>query len=132
MAWSVRYDDSLDLVEVVYTGEVSGEELKAAATERIRLQKASGTISVLVDTSGIEHLTAGAAEVFALPGELYDDREAARNTRLALVLPGPPDIRKEAEFYETACVNRGWRVTTFEERADAVEWLKRGARPDRR
>jgi hypothetical protein len=124
MAWSAKYDRSMDIVEVVYTNDVTGTELREAASERIRLQKETGTMSVLVDASGIEHMVAGTMDVFGLPDELYVSKEANRKSRIALVFPRSRKEREAVKFFENACANRGWRVKAFEERQAAVDWLR--------
>jgi hypothetical protein len=124
MAWSAKHDPSIDIVEVVYTDRLTGTELREAASERIRLQKETGTMSALVDASGIEHMVAGTMDVFGLPDELYDSKEANRKSRMALVLPKARKEREVVKFFEAACENRGWRVKAFEERQAAVDWLR--------
>lgn len=124
MAWSAKHDRSNDIVEVVYTGDITGTELRDAASERIRLQKETGTMSVLVDASGIERMVAGTMDLFGLPDELYVSKQAHRNSRMALVLPRSRKEREGVRFFETVCENRGWQVKEFEERQVAVDWLR--------
>lgn len=124
MPWKVKYDPCTDIVEVIIFGHVLGDDLKAAAIERIRQQKKFRTLKVLVDASAIEHLFAGTLDVFVLPHELYVSQNADRNTLMALMLPKNPKARETGQFFETACLNRGWLVRTFDDSQEALAWLK--------
>jgi hypothetical protein len=131
MPWSVIFDSDTDIVEVIYTGRVTGLELKEAATERVRMQKKHDTSLVLVDASRTELLEAGLLDVHNLPAELYDNVEADRVTQLALISPRSQEARVAAKHFKTACLNRGWHVMTFEKRQNAIDWLQK-RKPSRR
>ena len=125
MSWYVKYNQYIEIIEVVLFGYVTGEDLRKAALERIRLQEQFGKIHVLADASRIERLVAGVYEVHDLPAQLYDNAKATRAACLALLLPGPKDAREKANHYATACTNRGWHVQLFDNRLKAVEWLQK-------
>ncbi len=125
MPWTVEYNPVTKIVEVVYRGRVTARELNEAATERIRLQKQHSTLLVLADASRTEHLAAKIFDVHNLPEQLYVSAKADRTTHIAVVLPPSQEARKITLYFETACVNRGWCVQTFEERQDAIDWLQK-------
>jgi hypothetical protein len=132
MTWHVTHDASLGIIEVTYTGLVTGSDLWEACSRRISLQEQTGLLRVLIDTSGIE-LVATILDVFSLPAKLYEERHADRQSRIALILPKSKEAIEFAEFYELACKNRGWSVRVFQGRQDAIDWLTRSTtshRPD--
>ncbi len=124
MAWETRYDPSNDIVEVIYTGCLTGSDLQEAASSRIALARETNSTKILVDVSGIKEVQAGMMDVFNLPDELYEVRDACRQSEMALVMPTFQPGIDMAQFYETACKNRGWSVKTFKERQSAIDWLK--------
>jgi len=122
MPWKVTHAPSLHMSEVVFSGKVTGSELRAAASRRISLEKETHCNAILVDASNLE-LAATLVDVLDLPDRLYTDEEASRQSLIALVQPKSDREKKEAVFYETACRNRGWFVQVFSERQEAIDWL---------
>ncbi len=122
MPWSVKHNPSLGIIEEVFTGQMKMSELKESVSQRIVLEKETGITKVLVDASELV-LDATIFEVLNLPDKFYSSQEASRVTHMALVLPTSPKTKEDAEFYETACLNRGWYVQIFSDRQSAVEWL---------
>lgn len=123
MAWKTEYYPSIGIVEVIYTGHVNDSELMEAGVKRIFLQKETGSKSILVDTSGITKLAAGTFDLYNLPAELYPDKEASRQSRMAVFLSGSEPSREIGQFFETVCYNRGRNVKVFEDRRQAMDWL---------
>ena len=122
MPWNYEHNPSLRIIEVRYSGVVSAQELQESTTELIKLQKASGVNRLLVDATEIS-LAASLADLYGLPAEQYPEEGADRASRLALILPSAAKERKAAQFYETACRNRGWNVKAFSGQREAIEWL---------
>lgn len=125
MTWSVHYNPDAKIVEVIYSGSVNGTDLQQAVAERVRLQQDHASRGVLLDCSLVEHMAGGSLEVHNLPAELYEYLRADRRTSHALILSQFPKAREASWHYETACINRGWRVKTFENRQAAIDWLQR-------
>lgn len=124
MACSVTYNPESDLVETVYSGRVTAEDVLYAATERIRLQREEGASwQVLIDTRQTTQLVAGAFDFYKLQ-DVYREEPSNHRTQIAVVLPdGDEHARAGALFFETLCVNRGWLVSSFDEMDEAVSWL---------
>ena len=122
MPWRYHHDQAEQLVEVLYTGNVTGHDLRDSTTACISLEKQAGVDRFLIDASDL-HLDASLAEIYDLPAKQYTEEQADRHARVALVLPGTAKERAAVLFYETACVNRGWDVKTFQKRQQAVAWL---------
>jgi len=123
MAWETKCNPSLGIIETTLSGNVTGDDLEHAAKKRILLQKETNTNSILVDLSGMDNVIAGTLDIFSLPSELYDSEKASRNTDIALITSNTKQTHGWIRFYETACLNRGWSVKTFDQRATAINWL---------
>ena len=124
MSWSVKYNPALGIIEEVFGGLMTMSELEESVSQRICLEKETGAKKVLVDASDLT-LDATIVEVYSLPNKLYEDQEASRLTHMALVLPTSPKTKEAAEFYQTACFNRGWKVEMFPDRESALNWLSK-------
>ena len=123
MAYTVTHDAAQDIVEVKFTGPVSGADLKQATTECIAIQKSAGAMQFLIDADESE-LKASTLDIYDIPGKQYWDQNLDRRTRIAVILPGAPRTRKAALFYEAACRNRGWNAQVLPDRDSAIDWLK--------
>ena len=123
MPWTVEYDSELGIVDGRYVGRVTDDDFKEATAKAIGLARANNTNRFLIDDSEWE----GGASVLGLLElpEIHEELEADRASRAALVLPPPSRAAevRDAQFYETACRNRGWYVRVFPTREEAIEWL---------
>jgi len=122
MAWTVTYNADLNIIESVCTGPMSGKDLQDALAKRVTLQKQHSSNRVLVDTTNLEHVS-NLMDVYNLPAKDYIEEPLSRHTKIALIMPVEPKTRETAEFYVTASLNRGWNVSSFENREAALKWL---------
>jgi len=105
------------------TSRITGADLRESTSAGIVLSREKGNADALVDSTELE-LVASLFYLFDLPARQYYEDGLNRRVRVAVVLPSLPKEREDVLFYETACVNRGWRVRSFPTRDDAIEWLK--------
>jgi hypothetical protein len=123
VAWTLEYNSTLRIVEIVLAGSITGPDLQESTSKAIALSKDQGIpAAFLVDATELE-LAASIVDLYDLPAQQYFAEGADLRNRLALVLPQSPKARRDARFYETACVNRGWNVKSFPNRDEAIEWL---------
>ncbi len=127
MSWEVSHLESAGIVELRLIGVVTGDSLRDATSEGIRLAVEHGLVRGLIDAT--EQVKTGSmVDLVELP-QLYSDQGLSRETRIALVLPIKEDLHAIADFYETVCVNRGWQVQSFRAREEAIAWLLAGPGP---
>jgi len=120
MPWTVTYDPESGFVVSVYKGKLTGDDLKAEEEQSLALAIEKGTHRFLVDLVDYEGAVAK-IDIFDSPSR-YEDK-LTRPIFVAVVEPLSLEARKDAQFYETVCRNRGWNVKIFEKRDDAVTWL---------
>lgn len=123
MPSTVEYNSELGILQCTYEGQVNDVEFEEATIKAITLAKGNNTNLFLIDTLKWE---GGATIVglYKLP-TLHDELSADRYGRVALISP-PSDTPEEeaANFYETVCRNRGWNVKIFQNKPEAISWLK--------
>ena len=122
MPWSVTYNPSLDIIEEVFCGAVSALEFREAVSRRISLERETGSTNILNDISEVE-VGASVFDLLNFPGKQYHEEGSNRNVRMALIMPRSKKSRDLAEFFVTACLNRGWQVKEFTARQKAIDWL---------
>jgi hypothetical protein len=122
MPWSYEINATLQIVEVLYEGDISERELRESNSELIGLQQDKGLNRFLVDATEVK-LASSLMVFYDLPTKQYIEEQADRLSRVAILPPTDPDAREAARFYETVCRNRGWLVQVFSERQEAVDWM---------
>jgi len=121
MPWQVIVHKELSIIETVYSGLLSPDELKAAVCETGKMAHLYGTGLLLGDCSA---LVGGHSVV-----DLYYLADAVRENEMsftlkeAVILPELPESKEFAEFWETTSVNRGLLVRLFKDRKSAIDWL---------
>ena len=122
MSWNVEYNSELGIVEGRYIGHVTDEDFKQATVKAVNLSKANQAHLFLIDDSEWK----GGTTIFGLYdlANTFEELGFDRDSRAALILPaaGTPEV-EHARFFETACVNRGWKVKLFTDYQEAMGWL---------
>ena len=74
----------------------------------------------LIDHRNISSVSGEVAEIYERP-KLFKLIGVLLGIRIAEIIS--PEHVKHFEFFETVCVNRGFRVAVFRERDEALSWL---------
>ena len=103
------------------TGIVSPDELSEETVGAAALSEENDCSRFLSDFSQAD-VRISVFDVYDLPG-LQEAEGVERTTRFAILVPNSEKGRELAEFYVTACRNRGWDVGLVENRPEALDWL---------
>jgi hypothetical protein len=121
MSWEVSYNRALHFVEIVLVGKLDASDLEEATSEVIKLSLEKGCTDFLVDSMEQEGVRS-IVDLYRLP-QTYHSKGLSQNSRAAVVLSRSPVMRKDSQFWETVCCNLGWKVKSFENRKESIEWL---------
>jgi len=108
------------LLEIVYTGEVTPEDLAEDRDTGERVFSEERLSKVLVDCSEV-HFSPSTIPLLEHATGIARSRVLKR-VKHAIVVPEA--IVKDARFLETISRNRGVNMRYFVTRAEALEWLK--------
>lgn len=122
MAWQYKENSTIHIVEVIYTGKTTADDLRESTSELITLEKEKGLNRFLIDPTEMTFF-ATLMDIYDLPAKQYLEEGADKSGRVALILPPPSKEKEVVQFYETVCMNRGWNVQVFSERQEAIDWL---------
>lgn len=122
MTWTIKQNEQSGIMEIAFTGPTTGRDLKEATSKAIGLSKELSATKVLIDVTRMKVL-ASTLDIYYLPEIQYVEEGLDRRVRIALIQPDTLREKNDVRFYETACVNRGWRVQTFSGRDAAIGWL---------
>ena len=121
MAVEVRFAEEAGVVEMVFVGAASPQEIDVAMTKAGAVGAEHLSNRYLVDC---RQTAAGgtAFDVLAL-AEFLSSVPRGVIEREAVLLPADAAAAEQLEFFETACRNRGLDVRVFSERDEALSWL---------
>ena len=121
MPWHCTVHYEPNYVETCFFGSMSSSELGEAFQHILELATKEDIPEILADLS---QLTGGhsVVDLYYLIGTL-EGTEVGRRMREAIIIPALPLSPENAEFWETACLNRGLRVSLFKDRQSALDWL---------
>lgn len=121
MPWQIKIDEMNRVTEIVFSDNVSHQEIVESAKAGALLGSETGRHVFLLRFDSVFRGPS--------PFELLDQIEhfhaigVSRGIKLALMLPEKKEIHDGLMFYETACLNRGYQVKAFEKHEDALNWL---------
>ena len=123
MPWKVEYLDDLDIVQLTISGDFSDQDVKAAAPARIAMGRDKGTTRFIIDAVEME-LTGSTFAIYDVPANVYVEEGMERTARIAVLTANSSSSKEIVQFYENASVNRGWNVSAFMDREEAIAWLQ--------
>ena len=119
MAWEHQYSAELQILIVNVTGLVDRLLWERQLRSSIQEADTYSCYRFLVDYRKAE-LRLDLVDLYDRPA-LYEETGMPRTARIAIML-GPN--RKDSQFIETVTANRGYSVRIFEDRDEAIAWLR--------
>lgn len=122
MSWHIAYDEALGVIHCVYAGHVTTADYEAGTLKTIALAKRHNTHLIFIDESELLSVDVSTMEIYQMP-RFYEEADANRRSKWALILPPEGKVREDVEFYVTMCLNRGWYLKAFDDRQAGIDWL---------
>lgn len=121
MPWTVSFWPERLVVETVYSGVLSPEDLESAIDESLTAAREHRVARFLADCSGLQ----GGHSILDLYGmaTMLEAKGVPPGVREAVILPQLNAPADDVRFWETVCQNRGYAVRVFSRREDALDWL---------
>jgi hypothetical protein len=120
MEWEMILHETDGYLEVVTGGSADRDgslEMAKAISERMNKRRIT---RALIDHSHIAHVAGETVDIFDRP-KILSLIGAVLKIKIAEVIK--PEHREHFRFFETVCVNRGYRISVFEDRDSAIAWL---------
>jgi hypothetical protein len=121
MPFTVKYSDELRIIESTLVDQVTNKDLIKHEAQCIALAKENESTRIITDAKQAT-LEMSVVDLYGLP-KFYDDQDLQRSVRIAVLPPTSEAGAELVDFYETVSLNRGWTVSIFEERQEALDWL---------
>ena len=126
MSYKISYDPESKIVCCQHAGRITKDGLRTRSIKTIELAKANSANLYLIDVVDLE---GGVSTVglYDLPA-VYEKAGVDRRVVCAAILYNAKDkaLANDVHFYETVCINNGWKVKMFSDRQEAIRWLTGG------
>ncbi|PKO12877.1 MAG: hypothetical protein CVU39_22330 [Chloroflexi bacterium HGW-Chloroflexi-10] len=120
MEWEIRIHNEEKYLEVITKGAADKDgSLNMAKIVSETMQKHKIT-KVLIDHRSIESVSGEIIEIYNRP-KLLRFIGVILGVKIAEIIK--PEHIKHFRFFETVCINQGFRVSIFQENLPALEWL---------
>lgn len=123
MSSKISYLSPENVVLVVNEGRVGLKEHRRTIEEAIRVGLLHDCVRTLVDDRRLEG-GLDAADIYELPA-IYEAYFVSEDARIAVIVSDDPGSRERHDFYEAVCRSRNFDVRVFQDRREALDWLKR-------
>lgn len=120
MGWGINYNQSI--IELEYFDIVTKNDLVNAFKGAEKMSFENRTTLILSDCREMK----GGHTLFDLFGliEELGKADMLRSIKEAVLISVNAETVANIEFWETACRNRGFNVRIFDNREEALKWLK--------
>ena len=120
MEWEIRIHNEENYVEVITKGvadKAGSLNMAKTITETMRQHRIT---RALIDHRNIESVSGETIEIYDRP-KLLKMIGAILGIKIAEIIK--PEHRKHFSFFETVCLNQGFKMSIFQEKLPALEWL---------
>lgn len=121
MPCTSRFNEEINIIETVYSGTLTLNELNQHVREIMELAQKHQVTRFLADCTGI--MQGGSSlDIYDL-AKMIEDVPEVHRMKEAILLPVQPDSAGDMKFFETTAKNRGLNVQVFANRENAIQWL---------
>jgi CxxC motif-containing protein len=120
MEYEIRADNDEKYIEVVTRGVADTDASLGMAKTIKEIMQQHRMTKVLIDHRNIEKVSGKTIEIYDRP-KILRLMGIIMNIKIAEVIK--PDHVKHFSFFETVCINQGFKVSIFHEILPALEWL---------
>ncbi len=121
MPYQVCFNEKDQIVETVYQGLLTSDELMEAAMASLKVAEQHQTTRFLGDCTTLDP-GGSLFDIYDLV-QFYENIPFARFSKEAILLPQIPQAVEDMQFYELVSQNRGFEVRIFADRQVALDWL---------
>jgi len=120
MEWEIRIHNEEKYVEVITKGVADKDGSLNMAKIITETMQQNRITKVLIDHRNIESVSGEIIEIYDRP-KLLRIIGIILGVKIAEIIK--PDYMKHFSFFETVCINQGFKISIFQEYSPAIEWL---------
>jgi hypothetical protein len=121
MSWKVQYAPQSGVVTIKSEGFIPLQDFPERLQQAVRMAREHQTNRFLLDDTDFD-TEASTLSIYDLP-KLYAEAGFSRKDLIAVVISSLDSGLDDYRFFETVCVNQGFRVKLFFTLVEAHRWL---------
>ena len=120
MEWKIDINEEDKYIEVITSGIANKEDSLNMAKAISHTMKTNRITKALIDHSNLVSVTGATIDIYNRP-KLLKIIGLILRVKIAEVIK--PDHIEHFKFFETVCVNRGYKISVFQDKEKALSWL---------
>jgi len=120
MKWEVFVHKDDRYIEVVTYGIADGDGSQNMARDIAKTMRENKVYRALIDHRNIENVTGDTVDIYHRP-KFFRVIGVALGIKIAEIIK--PEHEEHFRFFETVCVNMGYKFYVFQDRDEALGWL---------
>jgi hypothetical protein len=120
MHWDIIVHEEDGYVEIVTRGVADGDGSLRMAKAIMQTMRGNRMTRALIDHRGVESVVSNPVDIYSRP-KIFRLIGTLLNIRIAEVIN--PEHEEHFKFFETVCINQGYRFSVFYEKDKALVWL---------
>ncbi len=122
MSYTIEYLEKDGIILITNIGEFTHKDFMKQASEALEVSHRKNCKKLLVDCTSMI-LSSNLMNIYNT-SDYYEEINAPRENKIALVVTPGSAIEKDMRFYETVCINTGWQAKMFGDEESAMQWLQ--------
>jgi hypothetical protein len=120
MEWNVVIHDEERYVEIITGGMVEGDSTVDMAKALAQTMRNQRLIRALIDHRNVEGVVGGTSAIYNRP-KMFRFIGLTLGIKIAEIIR--PEHEELFKFFESVCINQGYRLSVFQEKDQALTWL---------
>jgi hypothetical protein len=120
MEWKIVIHDAPKYVEVITSGIVDADSSLNMVKAIAYTMRTHRITKAMVDHSNVESIVGNIIDIYDRP-KLFRFIGIILRIKIAEVIK--PEHLEHFKFFETVCINRGYQVSIFQDKENALSWL---------
>ena len=120
MEWKIDINEEDKYIEVITSGIANKEDSLNMAKAISHTMKTNRITKALIDHRNLVSVTGDTTDIYNRP-KLFKIIGLILRVKIAEVIK--PEHIEHFKFFETVCVNRGYRISVFQDKEKALSWL---------
>jgi hypothetical protein len=120
MEWKIAINSERKYIEVITSGIADPAGSLEMAKAIAGTMRANRIMKALIDHRNVESVTGNTVEIYNRP-QLFRIIGLILGIRIAEIIK--PEHLDHFKFFETVCVNRGYQLSIFQDKGEALSWL---------
>jgi hypothetical protein len=120
MEWNITIQSKEGYAEIVTSGIADGDSTIDMAKAIAQTMRSNRVTRALIDHRNVESVLSGTSGIYNRP-KIFRFIGLTLGIKIAELIR--PEHEDHFKFFETVCINQGYKLAVFQDKDKALEWL---------